>query len=69
MDTRELRHFFSLRCCNISQWEIKDMARHMLNLVKKEAPLLFSNAGPDCMREGCHETFTCAVPWKNRKTV
>jgi thymidylate synthase (FAD) len=69
MNARELRHFFSLRCCNRSQWEIRDMARHMLNLVKKEAPLLFSNAGPYCMRGGCHETFTCAKPWKSRKTV
>jgi thymidylate synthase (FAD) len=69
MNARELRHFFSLRCCNRAQWEIKDVACHMLNIVKKEAPLLFSNAGPECMREGCHETFTCAAPWKNRKTV
>jgi thymidylate synthase (FAD) len=64
MNARELRHFFSLRCCNRAQWEIKDMACRMLNIVKKEAPLLFENAGPDCGREGCHEAFTCGKHWK-----
>jgi thymidylate synthase (FAD) len=64
MNARELRHFFSLRCCNRAQWEIKDMACRMLNIVKKEAPLLFENAGPYCAREGCHETFTCGKHWK-----
>ncbi|MDR3256762.1 MAG: FAD-dependent thymidylate synthase [Endomicrobium sp.] len=63
MNARELRHFFSLRCCNRAQWEIRDIACRMLNLVRKEAPLLFSNAGPDCIREGCHETFFCGKPW------
>jgi thymidylate synthase (FAD) len=64
MNARELRHFFSLRSCNRAQWEIRDMSCRMLNLVKKEAPLLFSDAGPDCIREGCHETFICDKPWK-----
>ncbi|MDR3306422.1 MAG: FAD-dependent thymidylate synthase [Endomicrobium sp.] len=65
MNARELRHFFSLRCCNRAQWEIKDMARRMLNLARKEAPLLFEDAGPDCARKGCHETFACGKPWKS----
>ncbi|MDR3195746.1 MAG: FAD-dependent thymidylate synthase [Endomicrobium sp.] len=65
MNARELRHFFSLRCCNRAQWEIKDMACRMLNLARKEALLLFEDAGPDCAREGCHETFACGKPWKN----
>ncbi|MDR1474720.1 MAG: FAD-dependent thymidylate synthase [Endomicrobium sp.] len=64
MNARELRHFFSLRCCNRAQWEIKDMACRMLNLVRKEAPLLFEDAGPDCAREYCHETFNCGKSWK-----
>ena len=37
MNARELRHFFSLRCCNRAQWEMKDMACRMLNLVKKKS--------------------------------
>jgi thymidylate synthase (FAD) len=64
MNARELKHFFAVRCCNRAQWEIKDMACCMLNIVKKEAPLLFENSGPDCAREGCRETFTCGRPWK-----
>jgi thymidylate synthase (FAD) len=66
MNARELRHFFSLRCCNRAQWEIKEMACCMLNIVKREAPLLFGNAGPDCLRDDCHETFACGKPWKSK---
>ena len=64
MNARELRHFFSLRSCDRAQWEIRELSRCMLNLVKKEAPLLFVDAGPNCVREDCHETFTCGKSWK-----
>ncbi|GHT23635.1 flavin-dependent thymidylate synthase [Endomicrobiia bacterium] len=67
MNARELKHFFSLRCCNRSQWEIRDMACLMLNLVKKKAALLFFDAGPDCVRKGCNEVFSCGKPWKKYK--
>ena len=30
MNARELLHFFSLRCCNRAQWEIREMADQML---------------------------------------
>ncbi|MCL2144223.1 MAG: FAD-dependent thymidylate synthase [Endomicrobia bacterium] len=66
MNARELRHFFSLRCCNRAQWEIREMSCRMLNLVKKEAPILFSDAGPDCLRLGCRESFPCGSPWKKK---
>jgi thymidylate synthase (FAD) len=69
MNARELRHFFSLRCCNRSQWEIREMACRMLNLARKKTPLLFEDAGPDCLRrEGCRETSTCGKV-KKRKAV
>ncbi|MCL1972677.1 MAG: FAD-dependent thymidylate synthase [Endomicrobia bacterium] len=64
MNARELRHFFALRCCNRAQWEIREMACRMLNLVKQEASILFSDAGPDCLRNGCRESFPCGTPWK-----
>ncbi|MDR3049470.1 MAG: FAD-dependent thymidylate synthase [Elusimicrobiota bacterium] len=64
MNARELRHFFSLRCCNRAQWEIREMAIAMLKLTKKEAPILFANAGPDCARGKCHEHNPCGKPWK-----
>ena len=66
MNARELRHFFSLRCCNRAQWEIRQMACKMLVLVKKIAPIIFDNAGPDCVREGCHEDKPCGSPWEKK---
>lgn len=64
MNARELRHFFSLRCCNRAQWEIREMACRMLQHSRKAAPLLFQNAGPDCVRTSCHESAPCGKPWK-----
>ena len=55
MNARELRHFFELRCCSRAQWEIREMAWQMLALAKKEAPALFDNAGPACLRGACPE--------------
>lgn len=55
MDTRELLHFFSLRCCNRAQWEIRQMAQTMLEQCKAVAPVLFENAGPGCVRGACPE--------------
>ena len=55
MNLRELRHFFSLRCCNRAQWEIRDLADRMLTLCKAEAPMAFADAGPGCVRGYCPE--------------
>ena len=55
MNVRELRHFFSLRCCNRAQWEIRALADEMLRLCKQVAPLLFKDAGPGCVRGHCPE--------------
>lgn len=55
MNARELRHFFSLRCCNRAQWEIRELADRMLRLCKEAAPGLFKNAGPGCVRGKCPE--------------
>ena len=52
MNARELRHFFNLRCCMRSQWEIREVAIEMLKQVKKAAPMLFENAGPSCVELG-----------------
>jgi thymidylate synthase (FAD) len=54
-DARSLFHFFSLRCCNRAQWEIRDAANQMLRLVKDVAPDLFCQAGPECVRGACPE--------------
>jgi thymidylate synthase (FAD) len=67
MNARELRHFFSLRCCNRAQWEIRDLACQMLGLVRQVAPVLFGDAGPDCVRGGCEESSPCGSPWVRMK--
>lgn len=59
MNVRELRHFFSLRCCNRAQWEIRALADEMLRLCKDVAPALFADAGPGCVRGKCPEGDKC----------
>ena len=55
MNARELLHFFSLRCCNRAQWEIRDLATEMLRQCKQVAPVIFESAGPGCVRGACPE--------------
>jgi thymidylate synthase (FAD) len=55
MNGRELLHFFSLRCCRRAQWEIQELAKRMLALVRPLAPTLFAGAGPGCVRGACPE--------------
>ena len=62
MNARELRHFFSLRCCNRAQWEIRALADEMLRLCKEKAPVIFSDAGPGCVRGECPEEKPCGNP-------
>lgn len=55
MNARELMHFFSLRCCNRAQWEIREVAWRMLELVMRVAPALFASSGPSCVSGACAE--------------
>lgn len=59
MNGRELRHFFSLRCCNRAQWEIRALANEMLKQCREVAPLMFKDAGPGCVRGKCPEAKPC----------
>ena len=59
MNIRELMHFFSNRCCNRAQWEIRELAWKMLELVRPAAPFIFRTAGPGCMRGACPEGKMC----------
>lgn len=60
MNARELLHFFSLRCCERAQWEIRDLAVAMVRVVKPLAPVIFRDAGPGCLSGPCPEgAFTC----------
>ena len=65
MNIRELLHFFTLRCCNRAQWEIRDLAWKMLELVRPTAPYIFADAGPTCVRSACHEgKMSCGKPYE-----
>ena len=55
MNARSLKNFFTLRCCQRAQWEVRDVANKMLKLVKQVAPNLFKDAGPNCVRGPCTE--------------
>lgn len=64
MNVRELLHFFSLRCCNRAQWEIRALAHNMLELAKPTAPFIFMDAGAPCIRGNCPEgKMTCGNPY------
>ncbi len=55
MNARELMHFFSLRMCNRAQWEVREAAWRMYELVYPLAPSVFENAGPGCAGGACPE--------------
>lgn len=60
MNARELRHFFSLRCCERAQWEIRELANRMLKICKEVSPIIFEDAGPRCAQLGyCPEAKGC----------
>ena len=68
MNARELLHFFSVRSCTRAQWEVREVAKQMLDLVKGVAPIIFENAGPPCVSEKiCDQgKMSCGI-WKNIK--
>ncbi|MFH1448475.1 MAG: FAD-dependent thymidylate synthase [Candidatus Micrarchaeota archaeon] len=61
MNARALLNFFSLRCCERAQWEIRELATEMCRQVKRLAPVMFADAGPSCSQKGrCTEgKLTC----------
>lgn len=68
MNARSLMNFFTHRCCNRAQWEIRDVAMQMLKLCKETAPELFKKAGPSCIRGNCPEgKMSCGKMLEVRK--
>ncbi len=61
MNARSLMHFFNLRMCARAQWEIRQMATAMCEIVKGICPSVFENAGASCDTLGyCPEgEFSC----------
>ena len=70
MNARELHHFFTLRLCKRAQWEIRELARKMLTLVRAAEPDIFALAGPSCVTRGeCTEAHSCGVPYTDMETM
>ena len=69
MNARSLYNFFSKRCCNRAQWEIRELADLMLIECEKVAPILFSNCGAPCATTGkCPEgKMSCGTPKTKKK--
>jgi thymidylate synthase (FAD) len=63
MNARSLLNFFELRCCLHAQWEIRILANKLLGLVRKEAPTIFSHAGPSCKTKGYCPENKPDCPW------
>ncbi len=62
MNARELLHFFRMRCCHRSQWEIRRVAEEMLKIGKRVAPTLFEKGGPACLSAPCPEgEYSCGM--------
>lgn len=62
MNARELLHFFKMRCCSRSQWEIRQLAYKTLDIAKEKLPAVFGEAGAKCdLLKYCPEgaKFTC----------
>lgn len=52
MNANELLLFLRLRTCSRAQWEIKECADELLELLREESPVLFSHYGPSCVING-----------------
>ena len=66
-NARELLRFFELRCCNRAQWEIRELANEMCDMLKVVSPVIFANAGAYCERHGyCQEGKNCCGKIKQR---
>lgn len=65
MNARELLHFLKLRTCTRAQWEIRNAAWQMLELLEQSYPELFCHYGPSCKVTGrCPEgRLSCGKPY------
>ncbi len=55
-NARAWLEWIQLRTCNRSQWEIRQLARSITQLLKEVAPHIFAFAGPPCVSQGfCRE--------------
>ena len=67
-NARRLLNFFNHRCCERAQWEIRDLACAMLELVKEICPVIFKTAGPPCLVKPCPEgAMSCGKMLEKRE--
>ena len=67
-NARSLLNFFNHRCCERAQWEIRDLACAMLELVKEICPVIFKTAGPPCLAKPCPEgAMSCGKMLEKRE--
>jgi len=64
MNARELLHFFRLRVCRRSQWEIRGLSERMLFQAARVAPAVFESAGPPCVHGDCPEGERGCGQWE-----
>ncbi len=65
MNARSLLNFFEHRLCVRAQWEIRQLAQLMLDVVMEVAPEIFRYAGPTCETQKiCWEGNMSCGKWK-----
>lgn len=68
MNARTLINFIKHRKCRRAQWEIREMAIEMEELIREVAPALSKSLGAPCELGRCPEgNMTCGIPYKKRK--
>ena len=71
MNASTLQWICRLRCCNKAQWQIRQIAKEMVNQVKEVAPLIAKGLGPACQTDRiCYEgKESCMKENKDSKII
>lgn len=71
MNASTLQWICRLRCCNKAQWQIRQIAKEMVNQVKEVAPLIAKGLGPTCQTDRiCYEgKESCMKENKDSKII
>ena len=72
-DMRHFIHFCNLRLCNKAQWEIRELAQRMRDLVVEREPMYANLLVPQCDRLGkCPEHKSCGrhpTSWETQQLI
>ena len=65
MNARELMHFLRLRLCRRAQWEIREVAIRVGEILSEIVPSVFRLSAPSCAYGPCPEgDMTCGDPYR-----